>query len=305
MKELPALFIILLFFSTALISQESEYQPMIKKGSFWDVVNEVSGATYPSTGDRYRISGDTIINSINYKKLQKAPIRTSNENLLWLSNEKFINSNEFVDLKHLFLREDIQEKTVFIYVDHNIFSPQEEIKKEYTYCDFSLNIGDEMVNAFVDSNYSNKLEVTNVYQSLIYNKTAYDLDILGIYVEGIGKITYPFESYNVPPLGEGQVVSSMHCYGNEEDQNNCASVLSIKEFNVPKIKFFPNPAQNVLTVENKSECTIKIYSLLGKILQKHTSHSTLKLDISSLKKGIYILEIKTNSEKQISRFLKI
>lgn len=299
MKSNYLIVLLLTVYNLQLFSQD--YEPVIKEGSFWDVENGVSGVSYPSTGDRYRVSGDTIINNITYKKLQKAPIRTSNENLLWLSDDKFINSNEFIDLKHIFLREDIQEKKIYVYS----YDYSNGTKKEYTYCDFNLNIGDEMVNAFVYSYYTSKLKVTNIYQSSIYNKTNYDLGLLGSYVEGIGKISSPFEPYTVPPLSEGHVFSYIYCYGNSSNQNSCIQVLNTKTNQLSSVKIYPNPVENILTIINTESVTVKIFSTTGAFLKNIKPQNDLKVDVSSLKSGIYILEISNSKGKKRSKLIKL
>jgi hypothetical protein len=298
------LFLLLIpFLNLQLYSQD--YEPMIKEGSFWDVRNAVNVAVYPSTEDRYRISGDTIINNITYKKLQKAPIRTSNKNLLWLSDKKFINSNEFIDLKHIFLREDIQEKKVYIYVDHNVFFPYEEIKKEYTYCDFSLNKEDEVTNIYsLDNPFTFKIININNTSSYNQRKEYYLNGYAARYIEGVGKFNFPFESYDMNYV-LGDTASEIFCHGNDATQNNCAKKLNTKNHELSNIKAFPNPVNDILKITNIENVTVRVFSINGKLLKKEKIEKDAHINVTDSTQGIYFIELsKLNSKKRL-KFLKL
>ena len=63
----------------------------------------------------------------------------------------------------------------------------------------------------------------------------------------------------------------------------------------PQLFVFPNPARNVLNIrwENLKEENIIIYSIDGKLIEQRkvdTQQSELKIDISKLKNGVYIIQ---------------
>lgn len=63
----------------------------------------------------------------------------------------------------------------------------------------------------------------------------------------------------------------------------------------PKIKIYPNPASEVLTIvnENNMPFTLNIYNTVGaKVLSENEPNSGIRLDISNLTKGVYIIELK-------------
>lgn len=80
--------------------------------------------------------------------------------------------------------------------------------------------------------------------------------------------------------------------GNQVYYNN--SFLSVKDnLSKKKLKIFPNPVRDFLVIENiKRDLTVKIYDISGKLmLQTKTADTIMKVNISNLQKGQYILNI--------------
>jgi uncharacterized repeat protein (TIGR01451 family) len=70
------------------------------------------------------------------------------------------------------------------------------------------------------------------------------------------------------------------------------------------IKMFPNPTTGLLTIETNKIINVKVSDITGrKILDEDCQDNKIQIDLSDIKKGIYILEIKTEktvySEKVI------
>ena len=89
------------------------------------------------------------------------------------------------------------------------------------------------------------------------------------------------------------------------------SALSIEkqEFNnLVNVSLFPNPTSNILNirVDNQQIESVKIYNLLGKeVIQLSAKNETLnKIDISHFTNGIYILQIKTDSNSYTKKVVK-
>jgi hypothetical protein len=80
--------------------------------------------------------------------------------------------------------------------------------------------------------------------------------------------------------------------------------VSIKE----SIRFSPNPVKDLLTVnipENFSGSKIAIFSLLGqKIATFNSKDTTLTIDTSRYKSGIYIMQILNNNENVCFKIIK-
>jgi uncharacterized delta-60 repeat protein len=81
------------------------------------------------------------------------------------------------------------------------------------------------------------------------------------------------------------------------NQNNTLSNFSI----------YPNPASNELYIKGfKPQSTVQLYNLLGQrfnIIKKERSEDELKIDLSNLCQGTYMLEIKTDSKTSIKKII--
>lgn len=73
-----------------------------------------------------------------------------------------------------------------------------------------------------------------------------------------------------------------------------------------ELKIYPNPATTILYFEGiRKSFDIKIYNLLGKILLVQRNVSGNKININELQNGFYIIQIKTNEQKEFRKFLKV
>jgi hypothetical protein len=74
-----------------------------------------------------------------------------------------------------------------------------------------------------------------------------------------------------------------------------------------EINIYPNPAGDYLIVENNSNSTCEIYDYLGNLILefgKINQKNGIRLDIASLKQGLYILVLKTEQTLSYKRFIK-
>ena len=87
------------------------------------------------------------------------------------------------------------------------------------------------------------------------------------------------------------------------DDNSSQATIEIADATLKGITLFPNPAKNNLSVEfnsdNDAQVKIAISNLMGQQVintreRAAAGLNTLKLDIGTLKKGVYILEIENN-----------
>ena len=87
---------------------------------------------------------------------------------------------------------------------------------------------------------------------------------------------------------------------------------NIESLTLSGISVFPNPAQDYLTVNIvegnfQSEVTLSIYNLQGKMIPYSNvtfakGSNEAKLDVSSLEKGMYILLVKADGNKYLTKF---
>ena len=98
--------------------------------------------------------------------------------------------------------------------------------------------------------------------------------------------------------------------------NGCSSLsadypffsISIAE-NSSSISFYPNPVNDILTIKNADikQNEIHLFSLTGQeklIRLVNGDNSSTNLDLSSLEKGVYLLQIKTSKTNLIKRLIK-
>ena len=74
---------------------------------------------------------------------------------------------------------------------------------------------------------------------------------------------------------------------------DCSS-LGIEEFESSKLKFYPNPTNNIINFEglNKNENnTIHIFDVQGKLVITKTINEKGTIDLSELNKGVYVIKI--------------
>lgn len=84
------------------------------------------------------------------------------------------------------------------------------------------------------------------------------------------------------------------------------SSLSINDYSNSKFKIYPNPANDILhlTLE-ENDFSIKIFNLLGSEIRDYQTNVRNKtIDISNIKKGVYIIKIFSGKEREIIKFIK-
>jgi len=76
--------------------------------------------------------------------------------------------------------------------------------------------------------------------------------------------------------------------------------------NVPQIKVFPNPAQNILFLESiQGEYTCTISNAIGQLLKTEKIHDSMHaIDISGFENGLYFLFIQTQTDIQMVKWVK-
>ncbi len=81
------------------------------------------------------------------------------------------------------------------------------------------------------------------------------------------------------------------------------SILSISEIsNREYIKVYPNPASNIINIDNTDIETVEIFNLSGKLIL--TERNTNQINVETLSKGIYLLSIQTKNGLYSSKFVK-
>ena len=93
-------------------------------------------------------------------------------------------------------------------------------------------------------------------------------------------------------------------FANFSIEENPASVSSTKEILSESVQIFPNPANSSIQIGGINEdFSFEIYNTTGsKVLNGVTFNQEIKL--SRLSQGVYFLNIQTNNETVVKRFVK-
>ena len=79
--------------------------------------------------------------------------------------------------------------------------------------------------------------------------------------------------------------------------------LSVGDINKSDIKVFPNPADSTININSKIPLDrVEVYDVLGKLMFSE-SKNTKNLDVSSLKSGLYIINIYSESNKIVKKIV--
>src|SRR5688572_12781634 len=297
------------FHSNKSFSQS--YIPMINDSMYWDASYAIFGwpcSEYGPVGPfRYKLQGDTVINSITYRNciayefftftLPKCP--------------PFYVDTIYAITDH-FIREDTIAERVYRY---NVTNGQDELL-----FDFSLQQGDSIylpADLFSDIYF---------YADTVYNIITADGlarkyiecfqhpwqgTIGGYMIEGIGGAMGPFmRPYNIFEQGYWLMcfsnLNQFPIYGHMNSNFNCFSFTTgINEPQDESLLFMPNPASTTITISNISNGSIvKIMNLQGSIVMKTIMDGNGQVNVSLLTPGIYLMSLTGNYETRYFKFIK-
>ena len=311
MKAVSAGFILLFFFVPFL--SNGQYILMVEEDKCWIYLNYIdSDSPSPFSGHAITLQGDTLINSINYKKVYRHQLKGSNNcptPPCWQFDIPYQSeSKELIS----FIREDtIHRKIYNLPILSNGFCDT----GEHLIFDFSLKIGDTLnscIYDFIGTNNNpvnpvgivDSIKVTQGFgknrNTIFTNGTQLYLGLppigMVLILEGVG-----LDNYGI--FHEPLSVLVDFC---DKGLAPCGSILSnhaIADNN--EIKIFPNPTKGIFQISTKEEelKTIRIYDLMGKFRSEFLK--TNIIDVSNLEGGIYILELNmVNGERIIKKILK-
>ncbi|MQP24319.1 T9SS type A sorting domain-containing protein [Flavobacterium sp. LMO8] len=84
------------------------------------------------------------------------------------------------------------------------------------------------------------------------------------------------------------------------------TILSSDNFNVTKVKLYPNPTSNILNIEAGANIqSIAVYNVLGQeVMNREANDSTISLDVSSLNAGVYVIKTMIDGNVSSTKFIK-
>ena len=81
--------------------------------------------------------------------------------------------------------------------------------------------------------------------------------------------------------------------------------LNTKPLRENKFKVYPNPATNFITIESTLDGNYNLVSILGKTIAKGTlRQGGNTIDLSNFNKGIYLLNVSSNSYSKTIKIVK-
>jgi hypothetical protein len=130
-----------------------------------------------------------------------------------------------------------------------------------------------------------------------FNRTGMIGQIVGNYAYLFGG--YPFNSSNFP-----SVLSEVWRFNLD---SLIAPSLALNDKTVPQIQIFPNPTQDLITVQSREQgdYSMEIISLNGKVMTKmEYNERTVQVDLSSIPSGIYMIRVISGEKVYMGRVVK-
>lgn len=86
-------------------------------------------------------------------------------------------------------------------------------------------------------------------------------------------------------------------WGGPDAEDRWGNILSTDNFQQQDIKIYPNPVSgNEITIITNSDILVEVYDVLGKkVKQQNLTVNQKKINITGLKKGIYLLRLKSDN----------
>lgn len=281
------------------------YQPFPSANAMW---RENSGGFQCSccADFQYTITGDTVINTMNYHKIQKTGVKYQEDMIgNCTSNIQYI-INQYAGS----YRNDIINKKIFF------IAPL--ATTDTVLYDFNLTVGDTVPSSPINDygNFVNIVtDIDSVYLGGVYRKR-FKIDSCMMqqlyYIEGIGS-TYGLLSPTVCPF---EAIYNLQCFTINsqtvypDSSTICDLATSINSLeNTFAVDIFPNPTTDKLNIKItytvNSFVSIMISNTLGEVIfQKELTANEKNLDISELPKGLYLLSISVNENIITKKIIK-
>jgi hypothetical protein len=249
----------------------------------------------------YFIDHDTIINSVTFYKLYRSGV-------FYFTNPYYYYSHAYIGAIR-----DFENRFYFI---------RKEETLEKLLIDFNLKLGDTIHSIIGKDRIVNLLDTLNDGRKR-FGSIPF---ICGgccptpVLIEGIGHTDGLIEdpSCNHPGYNNNILIcyseNGNTIYQNENNTgNNCDLSVSVpgKPVNDTKLKIYPVPAKNTITVEtpeNQDCFRVEIYDLQGSIKYSKniriTNGKKTNIDISALNDGIYVITVSFSNSSYTQKLVK-
>lgn len=106
---------------------------------------------------------------------------------------------------------------------------------------------------------------------------------------------------SVSPYNNGGAFKVKWFNNTKNFRSDCSAFLSTNEIQKQKIKIYPNPVKNILTIDTDFISKIEIYNQNGQLIDTFFSKT---INLSNLPNSVYILKIETKNENLLKRIIK-
>ena len=312
MRLKPLVILLFLFLFSKTI--QGQYIPMVEEGKYWIYLNYFIQLDdfLPVSGHAITFQGDTVINSVSYKKVFKLNLK-GYHNCPWPPCWQFTYPYQ-TESKELiaFIREDTLSKKIY-----NLPLSLYEFcdTTEHLIFDFSLAVGDTVnscIYDFIGAMYVSEtpggivdsmgaIEIYGKNRNTIFTTgflpfgqdfAIEQLSIMeGIGLEGAGIFFNPLSTF--VDFCEGGLYPCQLLSSNSD-------IESRKTINI-----FPNPTKDIVQVSTGDAMlkSIRVYSAMG-VLQNEFINTHM-IDLANLDSGVYFLElIMDNHQRKITKIIK-
>jgi len=133
----------------------------------------------------------------------------------------------------------------------------------------------------------------------------YTFTIADSYGDGMYSAQYGFGGYEI--LANNVLIPGMSggSFGTGETKKFAVvNPLSVSDFEVNTIRFYPNPTTGIITISLFEDSTVAVIDLSGKqVMTKNLKMGDATLDMSSLTKGMYLIQVTGESYTKTEKII--
>jgi len=302
-------FVVLLSLAPKIV--HGQYDPMVVEGKYWIYINLFQGAhdTYPPvSGHAITFLGDTVINSVSYKKVYKHLLKGGHPCMYppcWQFDYPYQTESKSLIA---FIREDTITRKIYNLPFPNTYGFCDTV--EHLLFDFSLQIGDTINSCIYDFIRASDVHLTtggivdSTGELMVFEKNRRTIFTTGF-------TTGP-DAYEMRiPIIEGFGLENYGIFLNplsyvwdfcENGTWDCQLISSNSTIeSETEVKIFPNPTDGLARIsihEEDIKC-LRLFSYLGSLISETNKSNTIDLSNSSI--GVYFLEVILKNDQRILR----